>query len=106
MTWPVAPRPAGLVVIGNITLDHEIHPDGQHTPISVGGAALRVAMAAAGAGLPAAPVSVVGDDLRDLPRIHVVGGLDLFVEDQCGSRSVTWERSRVHPGETEHSHHR
>lgn len=54
------------IVIGNISLD-TIHRPG-HLPVrQLGGAALHLAMAAARAGLPAAPASVVGDDMAGLP---------------------------------------
>jgi hypothetical protein len=55
-----------LAVIGNISVDTDVHPGRPEEPAVVGGAALHVALAAAHAGLPAAPVSVVGDELRAL----------------------------------------
>lgn len=51
-----------LGVIGNISLDLPIYPGGIRAKI-LGGAALHIALAAARAGLPAAPISVVGTDL-------------------------------------------
>jgi len=53
-----------LSVIGNISRDRTRYPDGRDSE-RAGGAALHVAIAAARAGTPAAPVSVIGDDLTD-----------------------------------------
>jgi sugar/nucleoside kinase (ribokinase family) len=65
---------SGLGVIGNVSLDTTRYPDGRcHEQL--GGAALYVALAAARAGLAAAPISVVGDDLAHLhadPRLAVL----------------------------------
>ena len=58
---PVSPR-AKLGVIGNISRDHVSYPTGRGAWL-LGGAALHVALAATGAGLPAAPASVIGTDL-------------------------------------------
>lgn len=60
-----------LGVIGNISRDIAIYPDGRRHEM-LGGAALHVARASSAAGLPAACVSVVGHDLawiRSDPRL-------------------------------------
>lgn len=63
------------IVIGNISLD-TIHSPG-HLPVcQLGGAALHLAVAAARAGLPVAPASVVGDDLAGLPDDPRLPALD------------------------------
>jgi len=73
-----------LGVIGNISRDHVIYPDGRHAEL-LGGAALHVALAATRAGLPSAPVAVIGSDLgwirddvrlaaTDLSCVEVVSG--------------------------------
>ncbi|WP_333738797.1 carbohydrate kinase family protein [Streptomyces sp. IBSBF 2806] len=63
------------IVIGNISLDN-IHRPG-HLPVyQLGGAALHLAVAAARAGLPVAPASVVGDDLASLPDDPRLPALD------------------------------
>lgn len=51
-----------LGVIGNISRDQAIYP-GRHYVELLGGAALHVALAATRAGLPSAPVAVIGSDL-------------------------------------------
>lgn len=65
---------ARLAVIGNISVDHTNHPG--HRSSSVGGAALHIALAAATAGLPAAPVAVIGNDLRWLLTDPTLARLD------------------------------
>jgi sugar/nucleoside kinase (ribokinase family) len=73
-----------LAVIGNISRDTAVYPDGRQFEM-LGGAALYIARAATGAGLPAAPVSVIGSDLgwittdprlssADRSRVKVVPG--------------------------------
>ncbi|MFF0041639.1 carbohydrate kinase family protein [Streptomyces mirabilis] len=63
------------IVIGNISLDTIHRPD--HLPVrQLGGAALHLAAAAARAGLPATPASVVGDDLAGLPDDPRLPSLD------------------------------
>ena len=51
-----------LGVIGNISRDQAIYAGGRHVKL-LGGAALHVALAATRAGLPSAPVAVIGSDL-------------------------------------------
>jgi hypothetical protein len=53
---------SSLGVVGNISQDWAYYSDGRVYK-TLGGAALHVALAAAQAGLRAAPVAVVGDDL-------------------------------------------
>jgi sugar/nucleoside kinase (ribokinase family) len=65
-----------LAVLGNISRDHAIYPDGRRSEL-LGGAALHVARAAHQAGMACALVSVIGADLdwiRSDPRL---AGLDL-----------------------------
>lgn len=65
-----------LAVIGNISRDLTIYPDGREYEL-LGGAAFHVAQGAIHAGLAAAPVSVIGSDLawiKDDPRL---AGIDL-----------------------------
>lgn len=65
---------ARLAVIGNIARVESVYPDGLRRAF-LGGAALHIALAAARAGLSAAPVSVVGDDLAWItydPRLATV----------------------------------
>ncbi|MEZ0108615.1 sugar/nucleoside kinase (ribokinase family) [Catenulispora sp. EB89] len=64
-----------LDVIGNISIDHTRYPDGRTIRL-IGGAALHTAAAAHRAGLPAAPVSVVGTDLAHLPDDPRLTALD------------------------------
>ena len=65
-----------LGVIGNISRDLAIYPDGTRVTM-LGGAALHIAMAAARAGLPAAPISVIGTDLRWILGDQRLTGVDL-----------------------------
>lgn len=65
---------ARLAVIGNISVDHTHHAVRRSS--SVGGAALHIALAAATAGMCAAPVAVIGNDLRWLPNDSALAGLD------------------------------
>jgi hypothetical protein len=51
-----------LGVIGNISRDRVIYPDGRNVEL-LGGAAVHVALAATRAGLPSAPVAIIGSDL-------------------------------------------
>jgi len=63
-----------LGVIGNISRDQISYPDGRTYEL-LGGAALHVARAAGEAGLRAAPISIIGDDLTwiiDDNRLSVV----------------------------------
>lgn len=63
-----------LGVIGNISRDLAVYPGGPRAEM-LGGAALHIALAAARAGLSAAPISVIGTDLGwvlDDPRLAEV----------------------------------
>jgi sugar/nucleoside kinase (ribokinase family) len=66
---------ARLAVIGNISFDHDVYPGGQ-LRTAVGGAALHIALAATAAGLHAAPIAVIGDDMRWLPEDPSLARLD------------------------------
>ena len=73
-----------LGVIGNISRDVATYPGGNRVKM-LGGAALHIALAASRAGLPTAPISVIGTDLGwilgdprlaelDLSQVKVVPG--------------------------------
>jgi sugar/nucleoside kinase (ribokinase family) len=64
-----------LGIVGNISRDLATYP-GTRTEM-LGGAALHIALAAARAGLPAAPVSVAGTDLSWITSDPRLTGLDL-----------------------------
>jgi hypothetical protein len=65
-----------LGVIGNISHDVISYPDGRRFAV-LGGAALRVALAASRAGMAAAPIAVIGDDLAPLVGDERLAALDL-----------------------------
>ena len=65
-----------LGVIGNISRDIVSYPDGRHSAL-LGGAALHVALAASRAGIAAAPIAVIGDDLAPLLGNRRLAALDL-----------------------------
>ncbi|MDT0348121.1 carbohydrate kinase family protein [Pseudonocardia charpentierae] len=67
---------AGLGVIGNISRDLTEYP-GRPRRHLLGGAALYVALAAARAGMRAAPISVIGADLAAAMRTPLLEPLDL-----------------------------
>jgi sugar/nucleoside kinase (ribokinase family) len=78
-----------LGVIGNISRDQAIYPDG-HSVELLGGAALYVALAAARAGLPSAPIAVIGSDLgwiRDDVRLVAT---DLSCVEVASGRSCSF----------------
>jgi sugar/nucleoside kinase (ribokinase family) len=84
-----------LGVIGNISRDLAIYPNGAHFEM-VGGAALHIALAAARVGLPASPVSVIGTDLGWItadPRLTGVDMRHVKVQpgDSCAFR-FTYDR--------------
>ncbi|MCZ1008461.1 hypothetical protein O1L68_18730 [Streptomyces lydicus] len=64
-----------LDVIGNVSWDVTQYPDHRGCA-RLGGAALFVALAAARAGRPAAPVCVLGEDLAHVPQAPGLDGLD------------------------------
>jgi sugar/nucleoside kinase (ribokinase family) len=65
-----------LGVIGNISRDLAIYPVGNRIEL-LGGAALHIALAATRAGLPAAPISVIGIDLGWIIGDTRLAGVDL-----------------------------
>jgi sugar/nucleoside kinase (ribokinase family) len=65
-----------LGVIGNISRDVATYPGGRRVEM-LGGAALHVALAATSAGLPAAPISVIGTDLDQIATDQRLTGVDL-----------------------------
>ena len=85
-----------LGVIGNISRDRAIYPDGRHVEL-LGGAALHVALAATQAGLPSAPVAVIGSDLGWIRDDVRLAAMDLScVEVTCGrscSFRLTYDES-------------
>src|SRR5947207_4040597 len=71
-----APPAAVLGVLGNISRDQVAYPGGR-TIQFLGGAALHGALAATRAGLPTAPVAVVGQDLEWITRDPRLADVDL-----------------------------
>ncbi|GAA3762060.1 carbohydrate kinase family protein [Salinactinospora qingdaonensis] len=61
-------------VIGNISRDRVTYPN--QSRLLLGGSALYIAAAATTAGVPAAPISVIGSDLADLPHDPRFNGID------------------------------
>lgn len=80
---------ARLAVIGNISIDHRVYPDGVRDP-ALGGAALYIALAATHAGLAARPVSVIGTDLQGLARHPQLTRLDLTGVAMASGTSATF----------------
>jgi sugar/nucleoside kinase (ribokinase family) len=85
-----------LGVIGNISRDRAIYPGGHHVEM-LGGAALHVALAATRAGLPSAPVAVIGRDLgwiRDDVRLTAMdlGYVEVTRGRSCSFR-LTYDES-------------
>lgn len=78
-----------LGVIGNISRDVAAYPGGRAAEI-LGGAALHLALAASRAGLRAAPVSVIGPDLRWITNDPRLTGLDLSFIKVVRRRSCTF----------------
>jgi sugar/nucleoside kinase (ribokinase family) len=78
-----------LGVIGNISRDLAIYPGGIRVKI-LGGAALHVALAAARAGLPAAPISVIGTDLGWILGDPRLAAVDLQHVKVAPGRSCTF----------------
>ncbi|MBP2400730.1 PfkB family carbohydrate kinase [Streptomyces syringium] len=64
-----------LRVIGNISRDHTRYPN-HRGGRQLGGAALLLSRAAARAGRPATPVSVIGTDLAQIPHLPELAALD------------------------------
>jgi sugar/nucleoside kinase (ribokinase family) len=80
---------ACLAVIGNISIDHRVYPDGKRDP-ALGGAALHITLAATRAGLAARPVSVIGSDLAGLNTHPRLATLDLTGVTIKGGASATF----------------
>jgi sugar/nucleoside kinase (ribokinase family) len=87
-----------LAVIGNISRDIAVYPEGRRHAL-LGGAALHVARAAARAGLAAAPISVIGSDLgwiRGDPRLR---SLDLSYIKEVPGQSCSFRLRYTTAGE-------
>jgi len=78
-----------LGVAGNISRDLAVYPGGTRIEM-LGGAALHVGLAAARAGLPAAPVSVIGRDLGWIAGDPRLAGLDLHHVQVVPGRSCAF----------------
>lgn len=87
-----------LGVIGNISRDLVNYPDGRRFTL-LGGAALHVALAASRAGLPAAPISVIGDDLEPLLDDRRLVTLDLASVKVAPGGSCTFRLSYGQDGQ-------
>lgn len=80
----------GLAIIGNISRDTVSYP-GRPTRQVLGGAALHTALAAARAGIRAAPVSMIGPDLAALLQDLRVVELDMSSVAQVPQPSCAFE---------------
>jgi len=78
-----------LGVIGNISRDRATYPDGRHVEL-LGGAALHVARAATRAGLPSAPVAVIGNDLGWIYDDVRLATMDLSCVEMTRGRSCSF----------------
>jgi sugar/nucleoside kinase (ribokinase family) len=78
-----------LGVIGNISRDRVIYPDGRNVEL-LGGAALHVALAATRAGLPSAPIAVIGRDLGWIRDDIRLAALDLSHVEVAIGRSCSF----------------
>ncbi len=78
-----------LAVIGNISLDTAIYPNGP-SRTTLGGGALHVALAATRAGLAAGPVSVIGSDLDRIRTDSRLAGIDWSAAATRRGRSATF----------------
>lgn len=81
-----------LGVIGNISRDQATYPDGRCIDL-LGGAALHVALAAARAGLPTAPIAVIGRDLSWIGHDTRLGGVDLSCVEVTSGESCSFQLS-------------
>ncbi|GAA3168673.1 MULTISPECIES: PfkB family carbohydrate kinase [Streptomyces] len=79
-----------LDVIGNVSQDVTRYPD-DRGGARLGGAALFVALAAARAGRPAAPVCVLGEDLAHVPRTPGLAGLDWSAHGEAEGTSTRFD---------------
>ena len=78
-----------LGVIGNISRDRVIYPDGRNVEL-LGGAALHVALAATRAGLPSAPVAIIGNDLSWIRDDVRLAAIDLSCVEVAIGRSCSF----------------
>ena len=78
-----------LGVIGNISRDRVIYPDGRNVEL-LGGAALHVALAATRAGLPSAPIAVIGSDLGWIRDDVRLAATDLSCAKVASGRSCSF----------------
>jgi sugar/nucleoside kinase (ribokinase family) len=85
-----------LAVIGNISIDHTHHP-GRHLRL-LGGAGLHTALAAHRAGIAAAPVAVIGEDLEHVRADPRLSGLDLGTVLTSSGPSCRFDLSYDHEG--------
>jgi sugar/nucleoside kinase (ribokinase family) len=79
-----------LDVIGNISRDVTRYPD-HRGGARLGGAALFVALAAARAGRPSAPVCVLGEDLAHVPMALGLDGLDWSAHTEAEGPSAHFD---------------
>ena len=87
-----------LGVIGNISRDLVSYSDGRRFAL-LGGAALHVALAASRAGLVAAPISVIGDDLEPLLDDRRLAAVDLASVKVVSETSCTFHLSYDQDGQ-------
>jgi sugar/nucleoside kinase (ribokinase family) len=87
-----------LDVIGNVSRDVTRYPDHRGSA-RLGGAALFVALAAASAGRPAAPVCVLGTDLAGLPQVRGLDGIDWSAHGAAEGRSTRFDLRYDQQGE-------
>ena len=81
-------RAVPLAVVGNISRDITRYSSAYKT--SLGGAALHIALAAGRAGLPAAPVAVIGPDLDHLRTDPRLNGVDWSATATHAGKSTTF----------------
>ncbi len=87
-----------LAVIGNISRDLAVYPDGRRFE-QLGGAAFHVARAAVKAGVPAAPISVIGADLRWIHSDPRLANIDLTDVRLAVGKSCTFKLTYTATGE-------
>jgi sugar/nucleoside kinase (ribokinase family) len=93
-------RLAALAVVGNISRDTAVHPHGRRT--SLGGAALHIALAAARAGLPSIPVSLIGADLDHIRGDPRFDGIDWSATTTRAGKSTMFTLTYDDAGELAH----
>ncbi|MEV6981740.1 carbohydrate kinase family protein [Sphaerisporangium sp. NPDC051017] len=87
-----------LDVIGNVSRDVTRYPD-HRGGTRLGGAALLVALAAAKAGRPVAPVCVLGSDLDHLPQASGLNQIDWSAHSKADGPSARFELEYDRQGE-------